>query len=268
MNAGPPSKAASPLADVAVAVGFLTVVPVPARAWKEPATFGRSFAWFPLVGAALGCVLVAAAFGLDIFLPAPVVAALLVALGVLLTGGLHLDGLMDACDGLFCARPPEERLEIMRDSRVGAFGVLGAVCLLLVKYATLSSLVDGGRGLLLAGLVLAPGLGRWAMVAAVVCFPYGRPGETLGAIFRGEAGPRQLVAASASVLLLAAVVYLWQGGWIGFYGVLLTGGAILTYGLARFALSRLPGLTGDVYGAIGEVVETAGLVAFVAWYAS
>lgn len=268
MNVEPPPKAASPLADVAVAVGFLTVAPVPSRAWKESPTFGRSFAWFPLVGAALGCVLAAAALGLATFLPAPVVAALLVALGILLTGGLHLDGLMDACDGLFCARPPGERLEIMRDSRVGAFGVLGAVCLLLVKYATLSSLVGGGRGPLLAGLILAPGLGRWAMVAAAVCFPYGRPGETLGSVFRGAAGPRQLVAATASVLLLVILVYLWPGGWVGFYGVLLVGGGLLTYGLARFALLRLPGLTGDVYGAIGEVVETAGLVAFVAWYAS
>ena len=265
MSAEPTSKALNPIADAAVAVGFLTVVPVPARAWEEPQTFGRSFSWFPLVGFALGCVAAAAALGLDAFLPAPVVAALLVALGVLLTGGLHLDGLMDACDGLFCARPFQERLEIMRDSRVGAFGVLGAVCLLLVKYATLSSLVDGGRGPLLASLILAPMLGRWAMVVAAVCFPYGRPGETLGAIFRGAAGPRQLVAASTSVLLLTAVVYVWQGGWLGSYGALLAGG-VLTYGLVRFALSRLPGLTGDVYGAIGEVVETAGLVAFLAWY--
>ncbi len=150
---------------------------------------------------------------------------------MLLTGGLHLDGLMDTCDGVFCVRSPEERLVIMRDSHVGAFGVLGAVCLLLVKFAALGALLAGDRQLLLGGLLVAPMLSRWAMVLAAVCFPYGRSGETLGSSFHRTVGPVQLAAT-------------------------------LAYLVARFALSRLPGLTGDVYGAINEVIETLVLVTF------
>ena len=249
------------LTGLAVAFGFLTVLPVPERAWQSPGSFGRAFAWFPLVGLVLGSLLAAVALAMLVVLPVSVVAALVLALSVLLTGGLHLDGLMDACDGLFCVRSPEERLAIMRDSHVGAFGVLGAGCLLLVKFAALSALVAGRRDLLIAALLLAPVLSRWAMVIATVCFPYGRTGESLGSTFRRTAGPVQLAAATliAFLSLPAVCIAAHLSLWAGF--TLFAGVAALTYGLARFALTRLPGLTGDVYGAINEVVEAALLVA-------
>ena len=249
------------MTSLAVAIGFLTILPVPERAWRSPGSFGRAFAWFPLVGLVLGALLASAALVMLSVLPVSVVAALVLALSVLLTGGLHLDGLMDACDGLLCVRSPQERLAIMRDSHVGAFGVLGAGCLLLVKFAALSSLVASPRDLLIAALLLAPLLSRWAMVIATVCFPYGRTGESLGSTFRRTAGPAQLVAATLiaflSVPAICVVIHLrLSAGFTLFAGV-----AALTYGLARFALTRLPGLTGDVYGAINEVVEAAVLVA-------
>jgi adenosylcobinamide-GDP ribazoletransferase len=251
------------LTGLFIAFGFLTVAPVPARAWHDPGGFGRSFSWFPVVGFALGCALAAVALGVSAVLPPQVSAALIVTLGVALTGGLHLDGLMDSCDGLFCVRLPEERLEIMKDSRVGAFGVLGAVCLLLGKYAAISSLMEGKRGLLVAGLLLAPVLGRWAMTAATVLFPYGRAEETLGSTFHRAAGPRQLAVASASTLAVTAVIGVWQGFFPA--AAALAVGCTLAYGFIRFALSRLPGLTGDVYGAVGEITESAVLVVFAGW---
>jgi adenosylcobinamide-GDP ribazoletransferase len=250
------------MSSLAAAVGFLTVFPVPARKWSSPMPLGRAFSWFPLVGLVLGGILATAALGLTALLPTSVLGALLVAGGVLLTGGLHLDGLMDTCDGVFAVRSPEERLAIMRDSHTGAFGVLGAVCLLLIKFAALSALLAGDRQLLVGGLLLAPMLSRWAMVLAAVCFPYGRAGETLGSSFQRTVGPMQLVAASTSAFLLVLLIDagLQIPFWTG--GAVLVGVAALTLLLARFALARLPGLTGDVYGAINEVVEAAMLVAF------
>ncbi len=220
-----------------------------------------AWAWFPVVGTVLGCLSAAAVLGLSLVFPVPVAAALVLTFAVLLTGGLHLDGLMDTCDGVFCVRSPEERLVIMRDSHVGAFGVLGAVCLLLVKFAALSALLAGDRQQLLGGLLVAPMLSRWAMVLAAVCFPYGRSGETLGSSFHRTVGPVQLAAATAGAGMLSVLVGLPLH--LGFRGLAaFAGAAALTYLVARFALSRLPGLTGDVYGAINEVVEAMVLVGF------
>jgi adenosylcobinamide-GDP ribazoletransferase len=213
------------------------------------------------VGLVLGGILAVGAIGLVALLPASVVAALLLAGSVLLTGGLHLDGLMDTCDGVFCVRSPEQRLAIMRDSHVGAFGVLGAACLLLIKFAALSALLAGDRRLLLGGVLLAPMLSRWAMVLAAVAFPYGRTGETLGSSFQRAVGRVQLaiatIGAGLLIVLLGMALHLGVRGPAAFAGA-----AGLTYLVARFALSRLPGLTGDVYGAINEVVEAMVLVAF------
>ncbi len=250
--------------SLAIAFGFLTTLPVPRRVWQSAVPFGHAFTWFPLVGLVLGIIQLAAALVLPLLLPPSVVAALVFTLGVLLTGGLHLDGLMDTCDGVFCARSPEERLAIMRDSHTGAFGVLGAVCLALVKYSALVALLHGQRNLLLAGVLLAPILSRWAMVVATISFPYGRSGETLGATFRQSAGRPQLIAASVWTLLLLTLISIVTrlGFWWGIAAFGSSAG--LTYVLARFALGRLPGLTGDVYGAINEVIEAMVLVAFTA----
>ncbi|HSH82045.1 MAG TPA: adenosylcobinamide-GDP ribazoletransferase [Herpetosiphonaceae bacterium] len=249
------------MVSLAVAFGFLTVLPVPANTWTSAKPLGRAFTWFPLVGLVLGGILALAALGLVALLPESVVAALLLALGVLLTGGLHLDGLMDTCDGVFCLRSPEERLTIMRDSHAGAFGVLGAVCLLLMKFTALGALLAGDRQLLFGGLLIAPMLSRWAMVLAAVCFPYGRTGETLGSSFHRTVEPMQLATATVGAGMLTVLLGLALH--LGFRGLAaFAGAAVLTYLVAHFALSRIPGLTGDVYGAINEIVEAMALVVF------
>ncbi|MGI8540990.1 MAG: adenosylcobinamide-GDP ribazoletransferase [Rubrobacteraceae bacterium] len=247
--------------DLEVAFGFLTVFPVPARVWDGPAGYGRAFSWFPVVGLALGAVMAAAGFVFSLVLPAGVSAALIVALWVFLTGGLHLDGLMDSCDGLFCSKPPDERLAVMRDSRVGAFGALGAVVVLLVKYSAIAALFELSAVSLISALVVAPVLGRWAMALAVVAFPYHRHGDTLGGTFIAGAGRRQLVLASASGLAVLGGLAAFQGSLAPFAA--LAAGAIAAVAIAWFAFSRLPGLTGDVYGATCEAVEAAALVALV-----
>jgi adenosylcobinamide-GDP ribazoletransferase len=212
---------------------------------------GRAVGFFPLVGVLLGGVLVTFDWGLSFLFPASVRAALDLALWVALTGALHLDGFLDACDGLFGGRTVESRLEIMRDERVGAFGLAGGVMLMLLKF---SALAAAPRRTL--ALFLAPVIGRWAMAFVLIGFPYARP-QGLGRAMKDHAGWGQLALATA-VALVAAVL---TRGWWGLVALAAAGtGAWLA---ACFVRSRLPGLTGDVYGAICELVETVVLLVLV-----
>lgn len=250
--------------DLGVALGFLTVFPVPDRVWDGPREYGRAFSWFPVVGLVVGLALGLAAVSLSFALPAGVSAALVVAFWVFLTGGLHFDGLMDSCDGLLCARSAEERIEVMRDSRVGAFGVLGGVCLVLVKFSALAALFESSAMSVAASLVAAAVAGRWMMALAVVAFPYNRHGGALGESFVAGAGARQLFAATLSAALVLSGVAVLQGS-AGLAVVAVAASVAATGAVAWLAVSRIRGLTGDVYGAICEVSEAAALVAVAGW---
>ncbi len=235
---------------LAAAIQFLTLVPLPVRRLFTPAEMGRAVGYFPLVGALLGGALAVLDRGLEFLLPTSVASALVLAAWVIFTGALHLDGFLDACDGLLGGHSPEARLRILRDERVGAYAVAGGVLLLLVKYTALAAVPARTTALL-----LAPTLGRWGMTLAVVAFPYARP-EGLGRAMKDYAGWRQVVLAT----VIALVVAWFVGGWLGLAAVALAG--VATWAAARFTLARLPGLTGDVYGAICEVVETLVLLCF------
>ena len=236
-----------------VALGFLTALPLPRTGTAGPEQLARSLAWFPVAGALVGGVLVLLDLALGLVLPVGVRAALLLVALLALTRGLHFDGLMDVCDGLFGGFTPERRLAIMRDSHVGAFGVLGAVADLLLRHAALVSLLDGWR---IAALLLPPIAGRWAMVWAMVAYPYGRT-EGLGAAFKRGAGWREVALATFGAAILGAAAW-WPWG-----AVALIPAWLATVLVARFMLRRLPGLTGDCYGSINEVVEAVVLVALV-----
>lgn len=231
---------------------FLTIMPpVVRRAFTAP-ELGRAVGFFPLVGLAIGALMLAVDGGLRLFFPVEVVAALVLGSWLVITRGLHFDGFLDSCDGLFGGFTPEKRLDIMRDSRVGAFGVAGGGLLLLSKYAALLTLSNRP-----SGIVLAPVLARWGMALAILFFPYART-QGLGRDMKDNAHAPQLILASA--LALAAAWLLDQ--WLGLLAVALTGLALFV--IARFALSRIPGLTGDIYGAICELMELLVLLLFAA----
>lgn len=233
------------------AVQFLTVLPVGGSQPSNAAALQRSRAYFPLVGAGLGALAALVDWTAQLVLPPTVSAALVLTLLALLTGGLHLDGLMDSCDGLFVWRTPAERLAIMRDSRVGSYGVSGGVLVLLLQFACLSSLTGWLRP---GGIIAMTTLGRWAMTYATAAFPYART-EGLGAAFTQGAGRRELLIAT----LLALVIV---GATLRQFGLPLLLLAWLTAWLvARATLRKLPGLTGDIYGAINEVVVLTMLLA-------
>jgi adenosylcobinamide-GDP ribazoletransferase len=169
---------------------------------------------------------------------------------VAITGGLHLDGFIDCCDGLLVAQPAGRRLEIMKDSRVGAFGVLGAFCLLLVKFSALAALAPPERA---PWLLLVPAVSRWTMVWAAWRYPLARP-DGFAAWFRQGLGWSHVAIAGGTALLIALFVHK-AVGLASFAAVWLV--AIL---VAAWVRRRIPGLTGDVYGALNELSEVVGLL--------
>jgi cobyrinic acid a,c-diamide synthase len=234
------------------ALQFLTLVPPLMRRPCTDAELGRSVGFFPLVGVMLGATLAGLDHLLGLCWPSVVSTGIVLTGWAILTGGLHLDGFLDSCDGLLGGRTPEDRLRIMKDHRVGAFAVLGGVFLLLVKYSALLTLQ--GR---FVALLLAPTLGRWSLSLAVTAFPYGRQ-QGLGRTMKDQAGWWDLLLATS----LTAVAAGWIAGWAGLLALAAAGA--LTWCVARFALARLPGLTGDIYGAICELVELGILLGILA----
>lgn len=234
------------------AVQFLTITPPLVRRPFTDAELGRAVGYFPLIGALLGCLLVGFNSLLVFILPPSVSAALVLAAWVLFTGALHLDGFLDSLDGLFGGRTTEERLRILRDEHVGAFAVIGGILLLLVKFQGLAAISHRS-----AALWLAPVLGRWGMAVAVVAFPYARA-EGLGRTMKDHAGWTQALLASA---IAASAAWITAGA-LGLIILLLSGA--LMFLVVRFALTRLPGLTGDIYGALCELLEVFVLLGFIA----
>lgn len=252
--------------SMVAAFQLLSRFPVPVQVPYEERVLRRSVIFYPAVGFAIGLVLLAAGYLLSAVLPAAVAAALLTGIWVALTGGLHMDGLMDTADGILSHRSRERMLEIMKDSRVGAMGVMACVLQLLLKFALLDALLQKGWSAG-AGLVLAaPVWSRWFMVAAIALWPYARGKEGMGSMFTGV-GSRQLLGCSVlAVLLSLGGLAVFGGGLRDAFvfssaGLLLAGlgGALL----ARRIAAKLGGLTGDTYGAVNELVETGLLLAAV-----
>jgi adenosylcobinamide-GDP ribazoletransferase len=237
------------MVSLIAAFQFLTISPAIVRRIFTPQEMGRAVGWFPLVGLVLGGILYGLHSSLSLLFPQPVVAVLVLALWLLITRALHFDGFLDICDGLFGGFTPERRLEIMRDSRVGAFGVAGGMLLLLAKYAALISLSDR------SGFLLAPLMGRWILAMSIYFYPYARK-KGLGRDMKDNV--RWMQIALATVLTLLPAWFIAE--WMGFLALTL---AALTFWLgSAFILRRIPGLTGDSYGALAEMVELVVLLFF------
>lgn len=240
------------------ALRFLTVLPVPLG--REPGSerIGRSLVYFPLIGLLLGLLLAGLDWALERVLPVSVSTGIVLVFLVLVTGATHLDGFIDTCDGMVAGKTPQQRWEIMRDSRVGAFGAVGACCLLLLTYVSLANLPETSR---VWALVLVPVLGRWAVVCAIWAFPYARP-EGLGRVFKNEA--RWWMVALASVVALAvSVATLRLTG-----PAVMVGVGLMTLLLCVIFRHKFAGLTGDTYGAVivmGELTSLILVIALPSW---
>lgn len=231
-----------------IAVQFLTRLPVARGDWS-PQDVGRSLVHYPAVGLLLGATLAALAWVLG-DARSTVAAAMILAVWVLATGALHLDGLADSADAwLGGFGDPERTLAIMKDPHRGAAAIVAVALVLIVKFAALEALLHGGAW---PALVVAPLLGRASAPLLFLTTPYVRPGG-LGAAM-AEHLPR---AAAAWSVAAAAVIAVVPPGGI----VMLLAAAAAFAALIALMVKRIGGATGDTAGATVEITETAALAA-------
>ncbi|MBA9085881.1 adenosylcobinamide-GDP ribazoletransferase [Fontibacillus solani] len=249
---------------ILAAFQFLSRFPVKAELDFTPELLRRSAKYYPLVGAAIGLVVGAIGIAANMILPSLPSAVIMLIVWVWLTGGLHLDGWMDSADALLSYRSRDKMLEIMKDSRVGAMGVLACVLLLMFKMTLISSLLDQGEFSAGVALLTAPVWSRWFMVWAMRIWPTARQGEGLAVRFHGIKN-RDVAISTGFALLISAIgilaAFAWDSGafqWqlLVIYFVLLPLVALGVGALAASRMSsRLGGLTGDTYGALNEGLE-------------
>lgn len=241
------------------AVQFLTRVPVPELKAFQPDWTARSTRWFPLVGALVGLTCGAVLFAASEIWSGVLPALLAVAVGVLVTGAFHEDGLADSLDGLGGGQTRERRLEIMKDSRIGTFGALGLGLVLAIKISALSGIPAGVAVLV---LVAAQGGARGAAVVVMRLLPYA--GDLAWAKVKpvGE-GITTGEALMATALALLAVAPLMIVAPVA-AGVSLAVAVFAALVMVLVARRLIGGWVGDTLGATEQVFETAFLLAFSA----
>ena len=227
----------------ATALRFLTRLPFPFRGEFAEGDLARSMAYFPLVGLIIGGLSFAAYALTSLVLPAPVAVLVLLAAPWVLSGGLHADGLTDFCDGFFGGHDKDSTLRIMKDSRIGTFGALGLVLLILSKYELLTCLHQKAPIFFLAMAV-----SRWGQVLLSYFLPYAGQGEGLGGQVAGKVKGLEVWGAA---LVILPVIY-WTGI-PGVFALAVWGIFLVSFGF--YSKRKIGGLTGDVIGAASELSE-------------
>jgi adenosylcobinamide-GDP ribazoletransferase len=235
--------------EIWLAAGFLTIIPVGGDS-ANASEVAASFGWFPLIGFILGAILASADYMLAFFIASAVRSTLLVLALTAITGAVHLDGLADTADALSAGRDRVRALQILRDSRIGTFGAAAVFFVLALKIAVLASAAHSRT----IALYLAPGVARWAMVAVPYKLTYLRE-QGAGSALLGVQAERNLHIASIITLL----ALLLPGSILAIRGVVVA--VILTWMFRMFYARWLGGITGDLIGAVGEIVEAAALIA-------
>lgn len=227
---------------------FLTTIPL-SRVHHEPTApeLAASMAWYPVVGLLIGGGLAVADMALQVVFDGIVVNALLIVLLVLLTRGLHQDGLADTLDGLAGGCTSVERLSIMRDPQVGALGATGLFLSLFLRYAGMMVLPQELR---VPALCCMPAVGRWAMVTSAWISPYARAEGGLAAPFLTHLSWRHVLVATLLVAIGLGVGF----GIASSFIVMMAGVVVVLigwWGCRRW----FGGITGDTLGAMNEVIE-------------
>jgi len=239
------------LKAASAAFHFLTIIPPIRQIPYSSEDLGKSIAYYPLIGFFIGPLLWGMYHLLGFVFALPVTAALLIALWIGISGALHFDGFLDTCDGILGGANAEERLAIMKDERVGAFGLVGGTLLVLIKYSALISL----DGLIDQALLIAPLVSRWGMALVIVGFPYGR-NAGLGLTIKQFADWKRVI-----IGLFITVTLVWFIS--GVNGIFIfTGATLIIWLTAKYISRKIPGLTGDSYGAINEIAEALVLIGF------
>jgi len=243
-----------------IALQFFTRLPIPRWVGFQPEWLQHASRYFPLVG----CVVAAVAAGVyalaALVLPAPLAAVLSTAASIYVTGAFHEDGFADTCDGLGGGMTRERVLEIMKDSRVGAYGAIGIVCMLGVKCTALAMLPPASA---IAALFLAHPLSRLAATSLIWRMDYARDQGKAKPLAQ-HMGNSEFAIAAITALLPGAVLVasgLLSFGWLA---ACIAAASLCTFWLARKFQTRLQGFTGDCLGAVQQLAEVAIYLVIVA----
>jgi adenosylcobinamide-GDP ribazoletransferase len=240
--------------DLFRAFSFLTILPVGRGLSSGDRELARSMTFFPLVGLAIGLLLALGYYLFSFVMPRPLAVWLTIGLSAFLTRGLHLDGFADTMDGLASGGTKEKVLEVMRDSRIGAFGVISLILLIGAKYFALDHL---SRQSMTSPLILMAVMGRGSMVLVCHRSPYARSGNGLAKPFAENLHAREVIVSSVfgcAISLLA----------MGFKGILVfVGISLFSFGYRFFFVRKLGGVTGDILGGVNELSEVLSLLLLV-----
>ncbi len=238
------------------ALKFLSILPVPSAWTGQGQELPDSVKFFPIVGLIIGAIVAGFVWLFSFFLPQGVVAAITVVLIVTLTRGLHLDGLADTADGFWSVSDRQRTLAIMKDSYIGAMGVIAIACILLLKFACLTSL---GENMLWRGALLMVLSGRCMMVLPISLFPYARKEGGLGRLF---------YETRSAFNALWAVLFVLAAGWsiAGLAGIAAAIASVLvTIVFGLYCTWKIGGVTGDTMGATCEITEVVSVLVMCAW---
>ncbi len=231
-----------------IAWQFLTIFPVQIKSEIKNKDHGASLLYFPLIGLLIGLLLASSAF-ISSFLPNLVRGALILIIPIIITGGIHLDGFIDTCDGFYGDRPKEKILEIMRDSRIGVMGAIGIVTLLLLKFTLIVSIPPE---YLWKSLIMMVVFSRWSQGLACLVSKYARS-EGKAKFFIEYAKRKDIIIGALFTLALFLLMAKLKGILI-FALVFLCSLLFIQY-----VKRKIGGMTGDTIGATSEVAEVATL---------
>ncbi len=237
------------------ALRFLTLIPITKGAELDGEYFKQSLFYFPLIGLIIGAVCSVLTMGFQLFFPQPVVACFVVTFLAFISGCLHLDGLSDSGDGLLSSRPRDRSMEIMKDSRVGAMGVIVTIVVLLAKFSALMSI---DKNLLPLAVFFMPLAGRIVILCTMALLPYAREEGGLGTLFYSAAVRGYALFGITLLFTLLALFALQR--WLVVVVVLVV--IFATFNM--WCKNKLGGATGDTLGANCELAEAGVAIAFAA----
>jgi adenosylcobinamide-GDP ribazoletransferase len=242
--------------DFLQALSFLTILPVGRTSLAGDKELARSMAFYPLAGLVLGLLLYTGYWLFSFLFPKPLVLWATIGLLAFLTRSLHLDGFADTIDGLASGGTKENILEVMRDSRIGSFGVIGLIFLVGAKYFSLDQLP---KEFIFSSLILMAVMGRHSMVLVCYRSPYARSGEGLARPFTENLGPIETAVSAGTAFGIA----FWLAGVKGI--LIFSGVTLFSLGYRLFFVKKVGGITGDILGAANELAELLCLVLLIIW---
>jgi adenosylcobinamide-GDP ribazoletransferase len=231
-----------------IALQFLTILPIRVRGSYQQKDYTRALLFFPTVGLIIGLIISSVGL-LPLPYPKSVIIILTLIVSFLITGGLHLDGLADTCDGFYGQKPKERRLEIMKDSAIGVMGALGLISIILLKGAFLFMVPVE---LWFSTLILMTLCGRASMILGAALSSYARESGT-GQLFIGKVRLSILILSIGFTLMVSIAL-------LQIKGLILCG--LLLFPITIFLLIskiKIGGMTGDTLGALNEIIEVSTL---------